>query len=130
MGSIEMTWRVDYDNEIGIIRCAYADKVTADEYKEGTMKVIALATRHKTNLVLIDETHLKYAVTMGEIFDMPKYYDDFGGNRKSRLAVILPPSGKIREDVLFWVTVCRNRGWRIGSFDDHQKAIDWLLSDR
>ena len=124
-----MAWSVDYDHELGIIRCVYAGKVTADEYRKGTTRVISLAAKHKTNRILIDETHLKHAVTMDEIFDMPKSYDDLGGNRNSRMAVVLPPSGQIREDVLFWVTVCRNRHWMVSSFDSHQEALVWLLGN-
>ena len=61
---------------------------------------------------------------------MPHFYDEVKGNRKSKIALILPPTGKIREDVIFYETVCRNRGWAVKAFDDRSEAIEWLLQGR
>ena len=39
---------------------------------------------------------------------------------------ILLSRGQILEDVQFYVTVCRNKGWLVEAFTDEQEAIDWL----
>ena len=122
-----MTWSINYDSELGIIRCVYAGRVTADDFKEGTKKTILLTQQFKTKLILIDDSKLEYAVGTSEILEMPKYYHDWGGGQRPKIALVLPPSGKIREDVIFYETVCRNRHWRIKGFNEHQEAIDWLL---
>lgn len=122
-----MSFNLTYDPKHGIILCAYAGHVTADGFREGTEKILSLAKKHKTNLLLIDDSKLASAVSIMEIYEMPRFYDEVEGNRKSRIALILPPSGQIREDVLFYETVCQNRGWNVKAFDTHSEAIDWLL---
>ena len=121
-----MSWSVIYDSELDIIQCIYAGRVTANDFKEGTIKTISLAKKHKTNLLHIDDSKLESAVSTMEIYEMPRFYDEVNGSRRSRLAITLPPTGQIREDVKFYETVCRNCGWTVKTFNKRQKAIDWL----
>ena len=122
-----MPWSVEYDSELGIIHSIYAGRITADDFKEGTIKAIALAKKFKTYLLLIDDSKLDSAVSTNEIYEMPRFYDEVNATRRSRMALILPTSGQIREDVKFYETVCRNRGWAVKAFNKRRNAIDWLL---
>lgn len=122
-----MSWTVTYDSDHDIIHAVYAGHVTADDFKAGTIKTIALSKAYKTKRILIDDSHLESAVSITEIYDMPNYYHELEGTRRSKMALILPPSGRIRKDVLFYETVCRNRGWRVKGFNEHKDALEWLL---
>ena len=122
-----MPWHAEHDPELNIIHVIYAGRLTAEDFKQGTRSVIDLANAFDTHLILIDDTRLEAAVSKLDIYEMPQTYDDMNGTRGSRMALILPPSGQIRKDVLFYETVCRNRGWFVKSFDDRQAALDWLL---
>ena len=51
-----MSWTVEYNAEIGVVQCTYMGQVTADEFKEGTIKAIALAKDNDTKLFLIDDS--------------------------------------------------------------------------
>ena len=123
-----MPWKLTYDAELGIVCCNYSGHVTADDFKKAAQETIALAIQQKTNLLLIDDFKLESAVSTLEIYNMPKIYNEIQGNRKSRIALILPPSGKIREDVKFYETVCLNNGWKVRAFDKRSQATQWLLN--
>jgi hypothetical protein len=125
-----MPWRIEYDSELGIVRCFYSGEVSAEDFMAGTKETIALGKQNKSNMVLIDDCRLESTVSTMEIYEMPRFYDDMDASRKSRIALILPPSGQIREDVKFYETVCRNYGWNIEAFDTEQEAIDWLMSKK
>ncbi len=122
-----MSWNLSYDADLKAVCCAYIGHVSAEEFKAGTQETIALAKMRKTYLLLIDDSKLKSAVTTSEIYNMPRVYNDLQGNRKSRIAIILPPTGTIRNDVLFYETVCRNHGWKVRAFDNRSEATEWLL---
>ena len=125
-----MTWCVDYKSDLGFIQVVYTGLVTLDEFKKSTNEVISLSKNHKTNRVLIDDSKLEIAVSTSEIYKLPLFYDDVNANRKSKMALILPTSPQAREDVQFYETVCRNRGWFIKSFNERREAIDWLVSGK
>ncbi len=122
-----MSWKLSYDPDLNAVCCAYDGHVTADEFKASNRETIALAKKHSTYLLLIDDSKLESAVTTTEIYNMPKVYSDLQGNRRTRLAIILPPTGAIRKDVLFYETVCRNHGWKVKAFDNRSEAAEWLL---
>lgn len=125
-----MSWHIAYDEALGVIHCVYAGHVTTADYEAGTLKTIALAKRHNTHLIFIDESELlSVDVSTMEIYQMPRFYEEADANRRSKWALILPPEGKVREDVEFYVTMCLNRGWYLKAFDDRQAGIDWLLNE-
>jgi hypothetical protein len=124
-----MTWRIELDEKQGIIHCVYAGTVTVEDYKKGALKTIALAKKHDTHRILIDDSALASTVSTMDIYEMPGLYEVADANRRSKWALILPPEGPIREDVKFYVTRCLNKGWFVKTFDDRQTAIDWLLSE-
>ncbi len=121
-----MSWKLSYDAELKAICCAYIGHVTAAEFKASNLETIKHAKKHKTYLLLIDDSKLESAVTTTEIYDMPKVYRELGGDRKGKIAILLPPKGAIRNDVLFYETVCRNHGWEVKSFDERSEAARWL----
>ena len=45
-----MSWTVEYDAELGVGQGTYVGRVTADEFKEATIKAIGLAKANNTNL--------------------------------------------------------------------------------
>ncbi|MEJ2641249.1 MAG: hypothetical protein P8010_16915 [Desulfosarcinaceae bacterium] len=124
-----MTWRIEYDEALSVIRCVYAGTVTAEDFRKGALETIALAKKHNTHRILIDDSKLKSTVSTLEIYEMPGLYEAADANRRSKWALILPPEGSIREDVNFYVTLCLNRGWFVKAFEDRRTAIDWLLGD-
>lgn len=51
--------------------------------------------------------------------------DERTQNRRTRIAIILPPAGQIPDDVKFYVTVCRHRSWLVEAFTQVAKAVEW-----
>lgn len=124
-----MPWSVKYDAELGIVCIVNSGRITIDEFKEGAFEIIAQARKHRTNLVLIDDSKLEITVSTNDIFKMPQFYEDAKAYRGSRWALIQPPEGPALKELKFYETVCRNRGWLVKLFSDRQAAVDWLLNE-
>ncbi|MDJ0722512.1 MAG: hypothetical protein QNJ04_12825 [Desulfobacterales bacterium] len=125
-----MAWQVEYIAEQGIVRVIYAGRVTAEDFRKATRETLDLATGHKTLLILIDTSKLEQAVSTPDIYEMPIYYEEMKGNRRTRTAILLPASNPALQDAEFYVTVCRNRGWLVEPFVDEQEATQWLCGTR
>ncbi|MDJ0809945.1 MAG: hypothetical protein QNJ01_07575 [Desulfobacterales bacterium] len=121
-----MAWQVEYLTAHNIVKATYIGHVSADDFKQGVTRTIEVARENKTLLLMIDDSKLEAAVSTPEIYEMPSFYEEIKGSRRTRIAVILPAGGQILEDVKFYVTVCRNRGWLVEAFTNEQEAIDWL----
>jgi len=123
-----MPWRVEPDLELGIVRVTYSGRVTAEEFKAGTLETITRMAEHRINLLLIDDSELEIAVSTNEIFQMPDFYERVHAHRSNRWALIHPPDPAALKHFKFYENVCRNRGWLVKIFSDHQAALDWLLT--
>jgi hypothetical protein len=124
-----MPWKVEYIADFEIIQCVYIGNVTMDDFKEATKKSFALAKNHQTGKILIDNSKLEIIVSTTEIYELPQFYDNIKLDRRSRWAIILPTVQPALRDVQFFETVCRNRGWSVKAFDNHENAMKWLMQD-
>ena len=108
----------------------YVGKVTADEFRETAGTGLNLAKENNTKLFLIDESRWEGDVSVSDMYDLIKFFDELGFERGGRDAIILPLSSTSGEDIArFCETICLNRGWKIKLFTDRQEAIDWLLNE-
>lgn len=123
-----MPWRVEHEAELGIVRATYFGRVTAEEFKAGTLETISLMAKHRINLLLIDDSELEITVSTNEIFEMPQFYEDVSAIRSTRWALVHPADPTAIKHFRFYENVCRNRGWPVKLFSDHQAALDWLLA--
>ena len=123
-----MPWNVEYNSELGIVQGSYVGRVTADEFKEATIKAIGLAKDNNTNLFLIDDSEYEGGASLFGLFELPDLHVEMEADRSSRAALILPSSGTVAsEDARFYETLCLNRGWQVKVFSKRQDAIDWLM---
>jgi len=129
IGDWAMPWRVEHDAELGIVRAIYFGRVTANEFKAGTLETIALMDAHGINLLLIDDTEVELAVSTNDIFEMPQFYENVRAMRSTRWALVHPSDPAAIKHFRFYENVCRNRGWLVKLFSDRQAALDWLLTE-
>jgi len=118
-----MPGSVDYEKTLGIIRVVNSGRVTVDEIKDRTLETIEKAVKHRTNLIIVDDTNLELAVSTNELFRLPEFYENSKAYRGSRWAVIQRSEGQDRKDHRFYETSCQNRGWLVKLFSDRQEAI-------
>jgi hypothetical protein len=123
-----MSWTVEYDPELKIIDCHYIGRVTDDDFKEATAKAIGLAKTNNTNRFLIDDSDWQGGASVLGLFELQEIHEELEADRASRAAIVLPSPDRSAEveNVHFYETVCRNRGWNVRLFPKREKAIKWL----
>ncbi len=121
---------VEYNPELGVVMFKYVGRVTVENFKKETIVGLDLAKKNNTNLFLIDDTDLEDAGSIFDLYDLPKFYEEIGADRNSKVALILPPPGTAAaEDAHFYETTCQNQGWQVKVFSERQEAINWLLNN-
>jgi hypothetical protein len=60
------------------------------------------------------------------IYELPQRYKELNIPYSFRMAVIVPE--KMREDLSFFETMCRNNGYSVSVFFDQESALNWLKS--
>ena len=121
-------YRVTFHPAFQIVECATTGFLTVDELTEATVATVVLAIEKNTQLILIDDSKLEKAVGTFDIYNLPELYDTLAIDRSIKVSIVLPESPEAKEDVQFYETVCRNKGWNTEIFEQRQEAIDWLRS--
>ena len=81
-----MPWTVEYNSELGIVQGVYVGRVTAEEFKEATIKAIGLAKDNNTNLFLIDDSEYEGGASVFGLYDLPALHEELEADRSSRAA--------------------------------------------
>ncbi len=70
---------------------------------------------------------MEITASLIDVFNIPdKQYVEEKADRTGRVALILPSSPREKKAVNFFETVCKNRGWLVQTFLEHQDAVNWL----
>jgi hypothetical protein len=123
-----MPWNVEYDSELNLVLCTFVGRVSAAEYIEAKTKAFLLAQEKGTNRYLVDDTDWETAISVTDMYEWPKLYEQWRADRLSRVAVIMPnPDSPEARDLQFYETTSRNRGWNVSVFPTRDEAVAWLL---
>ena len=121
-----MTWTVEYVPDHDMVQVTVIGAATGDDLSAAGLEAIRLAKAHNTTSVLIDDMKLERAFSLADIYALPKFYLANQPSVTNRVAIILPTSQPARDNMLFYETVCRNRGLNHRTFDERQEAMAWL----
>jgi hypothetical protein len=111
-----------HDGEYIFIR--HEGRLTIQEYEESTVSTRRLLDEHRWNRLLVDLRDVTNRVSITDVY----YIINFDGKvfPLVNIAVIFPP--KREENGRFADTVAENRGVKLKSFTDYEKAVAWLTA--
>ena len=122
-----MPWTYTINPTLQIVEVAYSGNTTARDLQESTTEFIALEKEKSINRFLIDTSEMVLSASILDIHNLPAIqYLEEEADLRGRVALMLPSSPREKEAVNFYETVCRNRGWDVVTFTEHQEAIKWL----
>jgi len=127
-GGVNMSWTLEYSDDLQIVVLTYLGKVTGAEIKEAAAGRIKMGKQKGTAKFLIDARKVESdgSATL-DIYDVPKkIFPEENVQRTNRIAILEPESSTSREMVEFFKNVCANRGWLVMTFQDRESAVQWL----
>ncbi len=128
-----MSYKISLIQEENVIQTVFRGKVTIIDLGIIFQKNLKLAKKHQANLFLVDclemvdttslvvENYEAGILLTQVIKQIPK---------RIRSAMILSPSPKARENLLFFETVTHNRGVNVRTFENREDALSWLLEEQ
>ena len=121
-----MPWAVDHDPKLAAVRLTLSGTVSIDELRKMTEEASAVARNTGSARILVDTSVLAATIPLTDIIDLARFYSESGVDRRFRVAVIMPAIPELHEDMRFYETVCRNRGFDVTAFSTRDEAMAWL----
>lgn len=125
-----MSWSLSFLEREGVVVLVNEGELRAADLRLQTDEALVLLKRHGVFLCLIDCRHAVAELPVSEALGLLRYYDERGGDRRYRFAVLLPESERGLEVFRLYETAGHNRGYRVRLFRESAPALDWLESVR
>jgi len=94
-----------------------------------TKEAVELSAQHDCNKILVDCSLITSANTKtAKLYSIPEEYEKHKVTRSYKLGLVESKDSAANNNVLFYETVCRNRGWLAKVFPDLASAKSWLKS--
>jgi hypothetical protein len=109
-----------------LIECVYTGRIGPGELERSIQQAGELARAHQTDRCVTDLTGLVDGPSVGDLYGVPKLFEQLGFPRSLREAIVSPTISASAGDVQFYENVCINRGWTVRVFPDRAQALAWL----
>jgi len=123
-----MPWDLEYSERLQIVELVISGRVTGEELKEAAEARIVYGQELGVNKYIINARHIDApeSATPAVYEISTKTYSDKNLSRDSQIAVIAPIASEAMWVTSFYEDICVNRGWRVKTFLDRDRAIEWL----
>ncbi len=121
---------ISYSEEIDSVVVTYAGLASPAEIQETIRAALAMAVERQCRRFLVDASELQHrGGTLLDTYELPNLFEHLPDVRKYKDAVILPRRLAEAQDLKFFETTSRNRGYNVRVFPDRQTAIGWLTEE-
>jgi hypothetical protein len=121
-----MSWQLNLLEDPKTVEIKYIGIVDPAELVEVFTAAVALATKNQTRLYLADCTDMIGGHSITDLYNLIALYEATGLDWHSKEAILLPHLAATTDDVLFYETACRNRGFNVRVFRTRVEATAWL----
>lgn len=118
-----MSKKFEYLEDKDIVLVTTSGSYELEAEVETVRKAISKLKEHNCNKCIFDHRATNAIARTMDSYKRPTEYEDLGLERNVRTAIVFR---ELNEDLKFYETVCKNRGWNVRIFIDYDAAIDWL----
>ncbi len=119
---------ISYIEEINTIVITYSGQAPPAEVQEAIRMAYQMAVEHHSKRFLVDCSKMESGGgSVLDIYELAGMFEQFPDIRKYRDAILLPQGEAGADDLRFFETTARNRGFNVCVFTDRQAALDWLM---
>lgn len=122
-----MPWKTIIPADLPIIETCYMGDLTRADLFDAARTTLALGKEHGRTLFLGDCTELTAGPSVFDLYYLAREISLNNTSRTLKEAVILPNISAFLENLRFWETIGRNRGFMVQIFRERKTALEWLI---
>jgi len=121
-----VSYKIDIISDGQIILLTYDGRSVFEDARDANLEIIRLGEEKGIKKFLHDCRKLKSELTIGQIYDLPKLYDDLGISRQYKVAIIIDPQDERKDDYYFLEDASVNRGYQVRICYTIEDGKKWL----
>lgn len=122
-----MDWVIDYLPEDAVLRVTTSGTMRREDNTAFIREALAEGNERGVTRFLVDHREMTTALSIEEVFDLPKVISGLGVERSQRAAIVYREDSASRDDFFFYDARNISMGIRnVRLFTDPASALDWL----
>ena len=121
-----MTWKMVHLEAEAVLETVYSGSIDAPQLRKAILENAAAAKERGVGRFLSDCRLLEEGASLTDVYDLPAIYESLGVGRDWWEAIVLPVMPTAEEQLKFYETVTRNRGFQVRIFGSREEALAWL----
>jgi GTP:adenosylcobinamide-phosphate guanylyltransferase len=108
------------------IKTTASGELNLEESKKVMKEIANLNSAQNSHDLLIDIRDTTSILTLSDIYELVLEINKYRNAFKEKIAVLLGPNHDF-DKAKFLELVASNRGYNVNTFDDFEKAVQWLM---
>jgi hypothetical protein len=123
-----MAWKTNLVENPSYIEVTYSGKVSPEELFKALENAVLLSRENKIILFLADLTEMIGGHSVFDLYGIISIYETLKLDAKAKEAIIMTSLQDTVDEIKFYETTCKNRGFNVRIFKQREEAISWLVS--
>jgi hypothetical protein len=123
-----MPWKTRLIENPKYIEIIYSGIVTPQQLYMALESSVSLSRENKTELFLADCTTMVGGHTAVDLYGLISLFEKLEIGRTAKEAVIMLTVQESADEIRFYETACKNRGFNVKLFNNREEAVKWLTS--
>jgi hypothetical protein len=123
-----MSWKTNLVENPGYIEVTYSGKVSPEELFTALKNAVFLSRKNNVILFLADLTEMAGGHSVFDLYGAISIYETLKFDAKAKEAILMTSLQDTVDEIKFYETTCKNRGFNVKIFNQKEEAISWLFS--
>jgi hypothetical protein len=123
-----MPWKTKLNDAPKYIEITYSGNVTTQELYMALENSVLISRENNINLFLADCTTMLGGHTVIDLYGLISMFETLKIDSEAKEAVIMTSLHETADEINFYETACKNRGFNVRIFKQREEAISWLVS--
>lgn len=123
-----MPWKTNVLESPKCVEIAYIGNVTPEELYMALKNSVLLSRENNTILFLSDCTDMIGGHSVVDLYGLIGMFDNLDLSPDSKEAIIMKSLQSSIQEIKFYETACKNRGFNVKIFTGREDAVAWLAA--
>ena len=121
-----MPYKIKHIKNENIVCIRSVGYLKKEDYMKGSIELIDILKKHNSLRLFVDDRLLHNKASVADLYNLVKFFHEIGLPLNCKIAILIGENTPNTKDIVFFETVCFNRGYNVRVFKTKNKVIKWL----
>ena len=121
-----MSYTIKYIKNKNIVCIRGDGYLKKEDYMKASIELVDLLKKYDSQRLFVDDRSLHNKASVIDLYNLAKFFHEIGLPVNCKIAILIGENTPNTKDIVFFETVCSNRGYNMRIFKTKNEVIKWL----